>query len=114
MAEKKKWAPTKMFLQWCLSYLLISVIALTLLLASGYRFLDVLRDNLEYTNGIQLDMTRVWLDQKVKLLRTTSQQRRAAQRPLRPYVRRMTMMIFHGMITTCLRGKSLQMSSTTV
>lgn len=69
MAEKKKWAPTKMFLQWCLSYLLISVIALTLLLASGYRYLDVLRDNLEYTNGIQLDMTRVWLDQKVKLLR---------------------------------------------
>ena len=55
-----------MFLQWCLSYLLISVIALTLLLASGYRYLDVLRDNLEYTNGIQLDMTRVWLDQKVK------------------------------------------------
>lgn len=51
MAEKKKWAPTKMFLQWCLSYLLISVIALTLLLASGYRYLDVLRDNLEYTNG---------------------------------------------------------------
>ena len=36
MAEKKKWAPTKMFWQWCLSYLLISVIALTLLLASGY------------------------------------------------------------------------------
>lgn len=69
MAEKKKWAPTKMFLQWCLSYLLISGIALTLLLASGYRYLDVLRDNLEYTNGIQLDMTRVWLDQKVKLLR---------------------------------------------
>ena len=69
MAEKKKWAPTKMFWQWCLSYLLISVIALTLLLASGYRYLDVLRDNLEYTNGIQLDMTRVWLDQKVKLLR---------------------------------------------
>ena len=69
MAEKKKWAPTKMFLQWCLSYLLISVIALMLLLASGYRYLDVLRDNLEYTNGIQLDMTRVWLDQKVKLLR---------------------------------------------
>ena len=69
MAEKKKWAPTKMFLQWCLSYLLISVIALTLLLASGYRYLDVLRDNLEYTNGIQLDMTRVWLDQKLKLLR---------------------------------------------
>ena len=65
MAEKKKWVPTKMFLQWCLSYLLISVIALTLLLASGYRYLDVLRDNLEYTNGIQLDMTRVWLDQKV-------------------------------------------------
>lgn len=69
MAEKKKWAPTKMFWQWCLSYLLISVITLTLLLASGYRYLDVLRDNLEYTNGIQLDMTRVWLDQKVKLLR---------------------------------------------
>ena len=69
MAEKKKWVPTKMFLQWCLSYLLISVIALTLLLASGYRYLDVLRDNLEYTNGVQLDMTRVWLDQKVKLLR---------------------------------------------
>ena len=69
VAEKKKWAPTKLFLQWCLSYLLISVIALTLILASGYRYLDVLRDNLEYTNGIQLDMTRVWLDQKVKLLR---------------------------------------------
>ncbi|MCO7110451.1 hypothetical protein NIA69_16810 [Gemmiger formicilis] len=113
MAEKKKWAPTKMFLQWCLSYLLISVIALTLLLASGYRYLDVLRDNLEYTNGIQLDMTRVWLDQKVKLLRNITA-KRVAQRPLRPYVRRMTMMIFHGMITTCLRGKSLQMSSTTV
>lgn len=69
MAEKKKWVPTKMFLQWCLSYLLISVIALMLILASGYRYIDVLRGNLEYTNGIQLDMTRVWLDQKVKVLR---------------------------------------------
>lgn len=69
MTEKKKWVPTRMFLQWCLSYLLISVIALTLLLASGFKYLDVLRDNLEYTNGVQLDMTRVWLDQKVKLLR---------------------------------------------
>lgn len=69
MAEKKKWAPTKLFLQWCLSYLLISVIALLLILASGYRYMDVLRENLEYTNGIQLDMTRVWLDQKVRLLR---------------------------------------------
>lgn len=113
MAEKKKWAPTKMFLQWCLSYLLISVIALTLLLASGYRYLDVLRDNLEYTNGIQLDMTRVWLDQKVKLLRNITA-KESSTAAMRPYVRRMTMMIFHGMITTCLRGKSLQMSSTTV
>ena len=112
MAEKKKWAPTKMFWQWCLSCLLISVIALTLLLASGYRYLDVLRDNLEYTNGIQLDMTRVWLDQKVKLLRniTAKESSTAAI----DAVRRMTMRIFHGMITTCLRGKSLQMSSTTV
>ncbi|WP_455499934.1 helix-turn-helix domain-containing protein [Gemmiger sp.] len=69
MADKKKWVPSKMFLQWCLSYLLISVIALMLILASGYRYIDVLRDNLEYTNGIQLDMTRVWLDQKVRVLR---------------------------------------------
>ena len=69
MAEKKKWVPSRLFLQWCLSYLLISVIALTLILASGFRYIDVLRDNLEYTNGIQLDMTRVWLDQKVRVLR---------------------------------------------
>ena len=87
MAEKKKWAPTKMFLQWCLSYLLISVIALTLLLASGYRYLDVLRDNLEYTNGIQLDMTRVWLDQKVKLLRniTAKESKAAKEKAVRAY-----------------------------
>ena len=113
MAEKKKWAPTKMFLQWCLSYLLISVIALTLLLASGYRYLDVLRDNLEYTNGIQLDMTRVWLDQKVKLLRniTAKESSTAAIEAVRQAD---DYDDIHGMITTCLRGKSLQMSSTTV
>lgn len=68
-SEKKKWVPSKMFLQWSLSYLVISVIALLLILVSGYRYQDVLRDNLEYTNGVQLDMTRVWLDQKVRLLR---------------------------------------------
>lgn len=67
--EKKKWVPSKMFLRWSLSYLVISLIALLLMVASGYRYMDVLRDNLEYTNGIQLDMTRVWLDQKVRLLR---------------------------------------------
>lgn len=67
--EKKKWVPSRMFLRWSLSYLVISLIALLLMVASGYRYMDVLRDNLEYTNGIQLDMTRVWLDQKVRLLR---------------------------------------------
>lgn len=58
-----------MFLQWSFSYLIITVIALLLMLFSGYRYMDVLRENLEYTNGIQLDMTRVWLDQKLELLR---------------------------------------------
>ena len=58
-----------MFLQWSFSYLIITVIALLIMLFSGYRYMDALRENLEYTNGIQLDMTRVWLDQKVELLR---------------------------------------------
>ena len=58
-----------MFLRWSLSYLIISVIALLLILFSGFRYTAVLRENLEYTNGIQLDMTCVWLDQKLGLLR---------------------------------------------
>lgn len=69
MAEKKKWGPSGMFLRWSLSYLIISVIALLLILFSGFRYTAVLRENLEYTNGIQLDMTCVWLDQKLGLLR---------------------------------------------
>ena len=69
MAEKKKWGPSGMFLRWSLSYLIISVIALLLILFSGFRNTAVLRENLEYTNGIQLDMTCVWLDQKLGLLR---------------------------------------------
>ena len=69
MAEEKKWRPSRMFLQWSFSYLIITVIALLIMLFSGYRYMDALRENLEYTNGIQLDMTRVWLDQKVELLR---------------------------------------------
>lgn len=58
-----------MFLQWSFSYMIITLIALLLMLLSGYRYMDVLRSNLEHTNGIQLDMTRVWLDQKLELLR---------------------------------------------
>lgn len=69
MAEKKKRGPSGMFLRWSLSYLIISVIALLLILFSGFRYTAVLRENLEYTNGIQLDMTCVWLDQKLGLLR---------------------------------------------
>ena len=69
MAEKKKWGPSGMFLRWSLSYLIRSVIALLLILFSGFRYTAVLRENLEYTNGIQLDMTCVWLDQKLGLLR---------------------------------------------
>ena len=69
MAEKKKWKPSRMFWQWSLSYLIISLVALLLILFSGFRYTAVLRENLEYTNGIQLDMTRVWLDQKLGLLR---------------------------------------------
>ena len=74
MAEKKKWGPSGMFLRWSLSYLIISVIALLLILFSGFRYTAVLRENLEYTNGIQLDMTCVWLDQKLGLLRNITAQ----------------------------------------
>lgn len=69
MPEKKSHKPDRIFLQWVGSYLIISSIALLLILFSGFRYTSILRDNLIYTNGIQLDLTRAWLDQKLGLLR---------------------------------------------
>lgn len=69
MPNKNKWTTHRLFIQWSASYFIISAVALLLILLSGFRYTDVLRDNLEYTNSIELDMTRAWLDQKLKLLR---------------------------------------------
>ena len=46
MAEKKKWAPTKMFLQWCLSYLLILTISVSVSIYNHYKSNQIIMDEI--------------------------------------------------------------------
>lgn len=67
---KKKIKLYKMFTKWCLSYLVISLVALTVIIFCSVRYSQVLEDELEYINAVQLETTQLQIDQKVESLRS--------------------------------------------
>ena len=58
-----------MFTKWCLSYLVISLVALTVIIFCSARYSQVLADELEYINAVQLETAQLQIDQKVRNLR---------------------------------------------
>lgn len=69
---KKKRRLYKMFTKWCLSYLVISLVALTVIIFCSARYSQVLAEELEYVNAVQLESTQMQIDQRVRNLRAFS------------------------------------------
>ena len=69
MMEKKKRKLYKMFTKWSLSYVIISTLAIAVISFCAMKYSEALREDLEYTNAVQLEMTQLQMDRNVRNLR---------------------------------------------
>ena len=67
--EKKRKQLYKTFTRWSLSYIVISLVAIIAFSFSAFSYSRALRKDLDYINAVQLEMTQLRLDQRVKSLR---------------------------------------------
>lgn len=68
--EKKRKNLTKMFTRWSMSYVVISIVAIGVILYCSMRYSQALREDVEYTNAVQMELTQLQMDRTVRNLRT--------------------------------------------
>lgn len=72
MIEKKGRKLYRMFTKWCLSYVVISIVALIVIFFCSTRYSQALHEDLEYTNAVQLELVQLQMDRSVRNLRAFS------------------------------------------
>lgn len=72
MTEKKGRKLYKMFTKWCLSYMIISIVALLVIFFCSTKYSKALQEDLEYTNAVQLELVQLQMDRSVRNLRAFS------------------------------------------
>lgn len=72
MIEKKGRKLYRMFTKWCLSYVVISIVALIVIFFCSTRYSQALHEDLEYTNAVQLEIVQLQMDRSVRNLRAFS------------------------------------------
>lgn len=72
MIEKKGRKLYRMFTKWCLSYVVISIVALIVIFFCTTRYSQALHEDLEYTNAVQLELVQLQMDRSVRNLRAFS------------------------------------------
>ena len=70
--EKKRKVLYTMFTKWSLSYVVIATMAILIISFCSIQDSQALRAELEYTNAVQLEMTRLQMDRYVRSLRSFS------------------------------------------
>ena len=70
--EKKRKVLYTMFTKWSLSYVVIATMAILIISFCSIQYSQALRAELEYTNAVQLEMTRLQMDRNVRSLRSFS------------------------------------------
>ncbi|OON85037.1 hypothetical protein BXO88_14405 [Oribacterium sp. C9] len=59
----------RFLLQWSMAYIISALCALIILVANSYHAVKILHEQQEYTNNIQLEITRIRMDRNIKNLR---------------------------------------------
>lgn len=67
--EKKRRSLYTMFIKWTWSYVLLATVAIIVISFCAMKYNQVLRDDLEYTNSVQLELVQLQMDQNVRRLR---------------------------------------------
>lgn len=68
--EKKRRLMYTMLTRWGLSYVVIATLAIFVITFCSFQYTKALRNELEYTNSVQLEMTQLQMDRNVRFLRT--------------------------------------------
>ena len=64
--EKKRRLMYTMLTRWGLSYVVIATLAIFVITFCSFQYTKALRNELEYTNSVQLEMTQLQMDRNVR------------------------------------------------
>ncbi len=68
--ERKRKNLYKLFANWTLSYVILSLVAIAVISFCAIQYNKVLHRELEYTNAVQLELVQMQMDKNVRILRS--------------------------------------------